>query len=206
MINGEKVIYFQKDYDSKERFCSYWHQIDEILSRKPQRILEVGIGNGFVAKYLKDKGSDVFTIDMIPALKPDIVASVKALPFLNGSFQVVACYEVLEHLPYREFKDSLIELTRISNHYVLLSLPDVTTVYRFNIELPKGIFFKKLIPHPFPRGNYHKYDGQHYWEIGRKGYPLKRIRSEIMSAGCKITKSYRVFENYYHRFFILEKQ
>ncbi len=202
----EKEIYLSEEYDSKERFCSYWHQINEILMIAPQRILEVGIGNGFVARYLRDKGSNVVTLDTIYSLKPDIVGSVRALPFSEDSFEVVACYEVLEHLPYDQFRSSLMELARISNRFVLISLPDVTTTYRVNIELPKGIRIKKLIPHPFPRADSHKFDGQHYWEIGRKDYSLAKIKAEIMSAGYKILKSYRVFENHYHHFFILEKQ
>jgi len=40
--------YFKKSYDTKARFISYWHQIDEIVQFNPTTILEIGIGNGFV--------------------------------------------------------------------------------------------------------------------------------------------------------------
>jgi len=38
--------YHYNNYDSKERFCSYWHQINEVLSPPSEQILEVGIRNG----------------------------------------------------------------------------------------------------------------------------------------------------------------
>ena len=52
--------------------------------------------------------------------------------------------------------------------------------------------------------NINKFDGEYYWEIGKAGYPLKRIIKEIQAVGFKIDKTYRVFEYPYHRFFILE--
>jgi len=50
-----------------------------------------------------------------------------------------------------------------------------------------------------------KFNGEHYWEIGKAGYPLNRIINEIQRAGFKIEETYRIFENPYHRFFILKK-
>ena len=49
------------------------------------------------------------------------------------------------------------------------------------------------------------FDGEHYWEIGKAGYPLNKIIKDIQKTGFKIEKTYRIFENPYHRFFILKK-
>jgi predicted SAM-dependent methyltransferase len=197
--------FFNRAYDSKERFCSYWHQIDEIFKVKPKRFLEVGIGNGFVSKYLKERGINVITLDVIYELVPDICGSVIELPFRKNAFDAVSCYEVLEHLPYNEFINVLKELSRITQKNIILSIPDATTVYRLNIEIPKLKPIKKLIYHPMPRSKRHEYDNEHYWEIGKKGYSLKKIKSEIYALGLNILKTYRIFEYYYHRIFILEK-
>ncbi len=197
--------YFNESYDTKERFISYWHQINEIISLKPKEVLEVGIGSGFVRRYLKEKGIDFTTLDIAYELQPDVAGSVLAIPFSRESFYVVACYEVLEHLPYENFVESLRELAHVSQRHIILCLPDVTTVYRINIELPRIKPIKRLIPHPFPRPTHHEFDGEHYWEIGKTYYPLKRIKLNIKQAGLKIVKTYRVFEFYYHRFFLLEK-
>jgi len=50
-----------------------------------------------------------------------------------------------------------------------------------------------------------KFDGEHYWEIGKEGYPLQKVMDEMRRAGFKIEKTYRVFEHPYHRFFVLAK-
>ena len=197
--------YFDIDYDSKERFCSYWHQINEIISLKPKKVIEIGIGTGFVARYLREKKLSITTLDIAHELRPDVAGSVLAIPFEEGSFDVVACCEVLEHLPYSQFSKALKEIHRVSQKHVVLSLPDVTTVYRINMELPRIRPIKKLISHPFHRPAQHAFDGEHYWEIGKIDYPLKRIELDIRQSGLKIIKTYRVFEFYYHRFFVLEK-
>ena len=202
----ESTHYLETEYDSKERFCSYWHQIDEIISCDPKNLLEIGKGNGFVAKYLQDRGINITDLDLLPQLKPHVTGSVLSIPFRTASFDVVSCCEVLEHLPFNEFTDALKEIARVSQGNIILSLPDVTTVYRFNIELPRIRPIKKLIPHPFPRPKPYKSDGQHHWEIGWKGYPLKKISSEIASVNLNIIKTFRVYEFYYHRFFVLEKK
>lgn len=195
--------YFHESYDTKERFISYWHQINEVISLKLKKVLEVGIGNGFVSRYLKEKGLDVTTLDIDQELKPDVVSSVLSIPFASKSFDVLTCCEVLEHLPYEDFTKALKEIYRVSQKYVILSLPDHTAVYRLNIELPRIGPIKKLIPHPFPRPTPHEFDGVHYWVIGKAQYPFARIESDIRNAGFKIIKTYRVFEFYGHRFFVL---
>ena len=140
------------------------------------------------------------------SLSQKVVAdSVLAIPFGKRSFDVVLCCEVLKHFPYAGFRRSIQELYRVSKRRVILSVPDVTMVYRINIELPRMKPIKRLIPHPFPRPAKLPLDGEHYWEIGMAGYPLKRITSDIANFGFAIDGSYRVFENYYHRRFCLRK-
>ncbi|MDD2672050.1 MAG: class I SAM-dependent methyltransferase [Syntrophales bacterium] len=196
---------FDRNYDTKERFCSYWHQIDEIISLKPKKMLEIGIGNGFVSKYLRDKKINLITLDMAHDLRPDTVGSVSAIPFRSESFDLVSCCEVLEHLPFEKFPETLKEIRRIAQGSVILSLPDVTTVYRIHIDLPKIKPIRRLVPHPFHRPVRHEFDGEHYWEIGKKGCPRGRIEFEISRSGLIIVKTYKVFEFPYHRFFVLRK-
>jgi len=198
--------YFNESYDSKERFISYWHQIDEIIKLTPQKVLEIGLGNRFVSIYLKERGINITTLDIDKKLNPDVAGSVLEIPFTDNSFDVVACYEVLEHLPYENFTEALSEICRVAKLYVILSIPDVRRVYRFYVHIPKVGVFKKLIPLPRLKSPTHNFDGEHYWEIGKAGYSFKKIISDIERAGFKIKKTYRIFENPYHRFFILKKE
>lgn len=93
----------------------------------------------------------------------------------------------------------------MSKQYVILSLPDVNRVYRIYLHIPKVGVIKKLIPLPRTRKPIHKFDGEHYWEIGKAGFPLEKVLNEIQKQGLQIQKTYRVFENPYHRLFILRK-
>ena len=197
--------YFNVSYDSKERFISYWHQINEIIKLEPEKVLEIGIGNGFVSKYLKERGVNVITLDIDKKLNPDKIGSVLNIPFTDSSFDVVSCYELLEHLPYENFYQAVSEIFRVSKSYSVLSLPDKNRVCRFYIQIHKIVISKKLLPLPRLNAPIHKFDGEHYWEIGKARYPLSKITKDIQRAGFKIEKTYRIFENPYHRFFILRK-
>ena len=44
----------------------------------------------------------------------------------------------------------------------------------------------------------------HFWNIGEKDHPLKKVMGDITEAGFEIEKTYRVIENPFHRFFILK--
>jgi len=198
--------YLSKSYDSKGRFISYWHQINEIVKLNPEKVLEIGIGSGFVSRYLKERGINVVTLDIDKRLTPDIVGSVLDIPLNDKTFDVVACYEVLEHLPFELFHKSLLEIFRVSKAYAVLSLPDVSRSYRIYIQIPKIGIFKRLITLPRLRKPVHKFDGEHYWEIGKMGYPLSKVIKEIQKSGFKIERTYRIFENPYHRFFVLSKE
>lgn len=198
-------LYFCKSYDTKERFISYWHQIDEVIKLNPKKALEIGVGNSFVSNYLKKRGINLITLDIDKRLNPDVLGSILQLPFPSAFFDVIICYEILEHLPYKDFNMSLSEIYRVSKSHAIFSIPDVTKVYRFNIQIPKIGEIKRLIPLFRLRNPVHKFYGEHYWEIGKAGYPFSKITKDIQKSGFKIEKTYRVFENPYHRFFILRK-
>ena len=204
-LQVEAEHYYRPGYDTKGRFGSYWHQINELAGTKAASMLEVGKGNGFISHYLRARGFNIQTLDIDPALQPTAVGSVLDIPFRDGAFEAVACYEVLEHLPFQYFSQGLAELCRVSSRMVLMSLPDNSRVYKVSARLPGIKEFKRLIPMPnvppptLPTG------GEHYWEIGVRGYPLAMVRQRIQDAGFQILKTYRVFEHVRHRFFILRK-
>ncbi len=194
--------HYGRRYDSKLRFGSYWHQIHEILRWQPASVLEVGIGNGFVSDYLRKRDVRLRTVDVNPELGPDLVASVLALPFADASFDVACSFETLEHIDYGHFPQAVAELARVARRAVLLSLPDVTRRLGVLLTLP-GWRFQKGIDLTLP-GRLHTFDGQHFWEIGKRGYPLSRILAVLRQQGLRISRCYRADENLYHRFIVAE--
>lgn len=192
-------------YVRKDRFLNYWYQIQAVLQLEPKTVLEVGSGDQTVALMLKKSGVVVTTVDLDEQLKPDVVASVDDLPLSNGQFDVVLCSEVLEHLPFEKFKIALSELGRVSKGSVVLGLPHAGGVVdgSFKIPLvPRFTFFFKI---PF-FWKKHVFNGEHYWELGKKGYSVEKIQKEIESCGFLITETRINADDPAHYLFILKKK
>lgn len=205
----QRQPYVAEDYETKGRFCSYWHQLDEIRKAMPRQdghILVIGKGSGFIDSYLRQLGYDVATLDIDAALAPSYCASVLDMPLLDGSVDLVVCCQVLEHLPFEQFDIALGEIRRVLSPggRLVLSLPDLTRTYKFLLQLPKLGQLAGVIPVPVPEflKKPWTYNGEHYWNIGNKGYPVRRIAAHIGSRGFTIEREFRVFEMSWHRFFI----
>lgn len=195
---------FEK-YCEEERFSSYWHQLKEILNTRSDSVLEIGIGDKVFGSYLKNNTTIKYTsVDAAGDLSPDYVADVTKLPFVDQSFDAVCAFEILEHLPFEKFITSLKEIGRVSKKNVIISLPHWGRHFSFKIRLP----FIKMIKFQY-KINFlpikHSFNGEHYWEIGKKDYKIKRIRETINNSGLKIVKDYVAFDSPYHHFFVLEK-
>ena len=197
--------YFDANYDSKDRFASYWHQINEVIQCEAQPVLEIGIGNGFLANYLRERGADLTTMDIDEDLDPDVVGSITDIPFEEGSFETIACFEVLEHIPYADFLQALREMRRVANQYVIFSIPDRGHMYWLQMKVP----FLGRINWTWSFQRFRSLDeplikGEHFWEVGVQDYTLERLTDDIEDVGYKIQKTYRVTEKVSHRFFVLE--
>ena len=187
--------YFADSYNTAERKRSFSLQIKLIEKTHPKSVLEIGIGNALVSQKLEKKGLSVTTLDIDKNLKPDIVADITKIPLPNNSFDTVAAFEVLEHLPFGKFLISLKQMRRVSKNFILFSVPDVTP----RVHFLKKIFKKpKLIPHCF--------DGQHYWEIGKKNYQIKKIIKNIKICKLKIKNTFIDESVTNRRFFVLGKK
>ena len=197
------IDYFSQNYSDKRRWMSYWHQIREILSFKPENVLIIGKGDGLIAEYLKLKNIKIITLDIDENIKPDIVASVIKMPFNDNEFDAVLCAQVLEHLPYEDFGKATLEIKRVAKKGAVISLPHFGPAIRIFLKIPFLPELKLSIKLPYPIK--HRFKGEHYWEIGKRNYPLKLIKSEMIKSGFSIKKDYTVFENPAHHFFILKK-
>jgi len=195
--------YFSNEYNDSKRWMSYWYQVKEVLACKPENVLVIGKGNGLVPEYLKLNGIKIITLDINKHLKPDVVASVLTMPLRDNAFDAVLCSQVLEHLPYGEFKKSLREIRRVTKYCAVISLPHFGPVIKFCLKIPLLPPLKFMVKLPYPRK--HVFKGEHYWEIGKRDYPLGRIRNDMKKSGFTVKNDYIVFENPLHHFFILKK-
>ena len=192
--------YFDANYDDEKRWISYFHQVKEVLIFEPESVLIIGKGNGLAAEYLKLNGIKVTTLDIDENLKPDVIASVVKMPFKDSEFDIALCAQVLEHLPYGDFKKSLLEIGRVAKLGAVISLPHFGPAIRFLFKFPFLPEIKFMIKIPYPKK--HIYKGEHYWEIGKREYPAEKIRADIKKCGFMIENDYVIFENPLHHFFI----
>ncbi len=90
-------------------------------------VLDVGCGSGEFLRWLPafqlKVGFDLSHEALIRAGSWGVQGSVAALPFPAASFDLVTCFEVLEHLSHETFPLALQELQRVSRKYIILSVP-----------------------------------------------------------------------------------
>jgi hypothetical protein len=186
------------------RWNSYWHQIVETTMLNPENVLIIGMGDNIVGEILMRQGITVYTFDFDKTLHPDFVGNITEIDsILQGKhFDAVLCCQVLEHLPYDNFENILRKLKLCADN-VIISLPHVC----FQLKLAlKYIFLLKLrylLHYVFVFKKQYKFNGEHYWEIGYKGYSKQKIRNSIQKY-FMIKKEFLVPHNNYHLFFILK--
>ena len=185
-------------YMTPRRWASLWHQVRLIDSLKPASVLEVGVGDLLLRTICKHLGFHFTTVDIDPALKPEIVASVSELPLESKSFDMSCAFQVLEHLPYQDALKGFQELCRVSRRDVLISLPNAARAYP--LELPISMFRRLRIFLPGPAWPYPAMIKSHHWELQRPGTSTKQVLRDF-GKSATLVQTFRVFQNPYHQFF-----
>jgi ubiquinone/menaquinone biosynthesis C-methylase UbiE len=109
--------------------------IAEIVALAPRTFLDAGCGEGFVAQRVIAAAPGVTltgcdlsagALAIARSTNPGaefVSGSVLELPFADDSFDVVGCFEVLEHLPGEMPRQALTEFARVAKRAVVLSVP-----------------------------------------------------------------------------------
>ncbi len=197
--------HYGRSYRSKDRWLSYYYQLSLVRSQAPRSVLEVGPGEGIVTDALRRDGIRVVTCDIAEDLQPDVVGSVTALPFADGEFELALAAEVLEHIQWQDVGAALRELRRVSASRVVVSLPHPGWVFSFEIKLPLLPRFGFLFQVPF-FWQEHRFNGEHYWELGKYGYPVRRFVACAKDAGLTLVSTHKYADDPVHRLFIFEKK
>jgi len=203
----EESHYSFGSYVTPKRWMSIWNQLDQVLSFSPSHVLEIGPGRGLFKAVVERYGIAVETVDIDSALAPDYVAKASALPLPSRSVDVACAFQVLEHMPFKESLRALSELCRVARKGVVLSLPDCKTRWPISITVPRLGLVRLSVPRPFYKHPPHAFDGQHYWEIGKRGYELPSVTEALNSASEGFgVRTFSVHEHPYHRFFVFTRE
>ncbi|WP_224086887.1 class I SAM-dependent methyltransferase [Nostoc sp. MS1] len=196
------------EYLSRDRFISYHHQLRLILNlgKQIKDILEIGIFNSIMTDLLRNKGYKVTTADIDSNLEPDILLDLTSDFYIEKDrYDAIVLFQVLEHLPYEQSEQALKKLAEATKKYLIVSLPYNSEFFAIQVKFS---FTKRsrylLINLPKFWSNKPKTD-EHFWEIGLKGYPKKRIHKSVAKAGLTIKQEFTDPIHPYHYFLVLEK-
>ena len=197
---------------------SYYLQMLTIRKLGVTSVLEIGPGENFVADYLRTLGVTYDTMDIVEQSKPMILGRLEDIDEQDylQRWQLVCAFQMLEHSPYELFVENIRKMSAMSSEYVFISVPYSCFGFTLSLKLAFGqsrrisktfsMHFPLFAPNRRYRDEYRKEFpwAVHYWEIGRRGFPLRRILTDIESQGLRIIDSFRS-ENPFH-FFILAKK
>lgn len=195
--------YSFESYDSLQRWASYWYQIRAALEREPRRVLEVGPGSGVFRSYLQNAGVEVLAADIDETRGPDYVADVSRLDELlpdGERFDIIAAFQILEHIPFERFEPALAGIAKRATH-ALISLPRNGWQIRWSVALgglKHSVGF--YLPYPYK----HRYNEQHHWELDRK-HSIRKV-TRIMREHFEVEQRFKIRENPYHYMWALRSK
>ena len=201
-IQHDPTDYYHPNYINPLRMSSYSYQYRLALTSGGNSFLNIGSANDVLRSLLIKQKKTVINLDLDLHTHPDVTAIFPYLPFKSSSFDVVLCFQTLEHLPFSMINSCFRELRRISKNNIIISVPDMSLSKR---EMIKYLIYK-ILNHPREWKKYksRKIDKEHFWEIGDGVINFKSLLSAIEGERLEITNHFRNRINSYHHFFVLK--
>ncbi len=136
---------------------NFYHSLYKLVKHiKPERILDVGCGEGFTLVNLRrnrigrqhegiDYSRDAIVLGkkLYPKLNIKL-GDIYRLPYRDSEFDLVVCTEVLEHV--KDPETALKEIKRVAKKYIALSVPNEPFFMLAN--LLRGKYLKTFGNHP----------------------------------------------------------
>lgn len=203
-VNGVEYTYDAEwiyELETEEHWRLYWSQqklMDPYLN-EGDSVLEIGVGSGFTANYLKSKGYDVTTIDIDEEKNADITANIVTYDF-EKTYDYISAFEVLEHIPFEEAKQVVKKVSEKCRKGFFLSVPQSEWIlFRGDFKIP--LIGRKHIEITFPRRRI--LETNHFWEIGKYNISLQQLDDIFSSNGFLLKERFKRFSRYF-MFFMRE--
>ena len=182
--------------ESEKHWRLYWQQqnIMEDLVDAGQHVLEIGVGSGFAANYLRSKNIAVTTLDIDEDKNPDIVANLVTYEF-QKVYDHILGFEVFEHIPFKEFKELLDTFGKICNGYLFISLPRNERVWiQCDVKLPilgnrrfEVTTLKRKITEP-----------HHFWEVDYGEFNKRYLENTFNQHGFEVFNCQKKFSKLFY--------
>lgn len=177
--NKENITYsYSSDWihklENSDHWLLYWNQAKLVFDyiQEKESILELGVGSGFTANYLKSKGYKVLTMDIDKEKTPDICANIVDYNFESKVDHVLA-FEIFEHIPFEEFCKVIKKLKTVINKYLIFSIPRNEKRY-LDIEI-NTILSSKKYRFSLKRIRNKLTTDHHFWELDYKKFSKKMV-------------------------------
>lgn len=205
MTQVEKSHYNHNAYQSPARYTSYFYQVAAVLKLEPKSLVDAGVGDGTFLNLARNQGISALGMDYDLSLKPSLCASILDIPLRDEVVDVFTAFQVLEHLPYEHLSVAVREMARVCRKGAVVSLPEFGNT-SFVLNIPFVRHLAGTLPRWLPVAPKHRFDGQHYWEIGKRGFPLARILRTFAESGLHCQETWVNPYWAYHRFFVFVKK
>ncbi len=210
----DQFNFSESDYLHQTDFLNWYRHffvIKEIFDFEPQKILEMGSGNGIVKNSLKSIIGEYKTMDINKELKPDYLSDIRNFnPELKEKFDCVLATDILEHIPYGDMAKSLenIFLYLERGGRAIIAIPHRADYFLFMLpfgsphvlRMPSKILSPVAIARRISKKSW--IDFFHCWEIGVGGIKKKSVEDAMKKVGFKIEKSKTLL---YVDFWVLHK-
>ena len=177
IVDGYKLTYSTNWINKLEKWDHwylYWNQaaLVEQYVDKNQKIIEAGVGTGFLSNYLKSRGWECETIDIDSEKKPDYVEDITSVDFSALGANCVLAFEIFEHLPFPLFKKSIRNLAAANAQTIIFSVP-----WSARCLAEVYLRFPKINPLSFSVSMKKRKitTSNHFWELMKRGVTKRSV-------------------------------
>ncbi|MBX3606835.1 MAG: methyltransferase domain-containing protein [Piscinibacter sp.] len=113
-IDPHQFTLTQKQYLAGLDFFTWtrhFHVVKDLVAQVDGDVFEVGTGDGVVRRCVEPFVRSYTVMDLNPNLRPEVHGNLlEPQPALAGRFDAAVCTEVLEHLPFAQFRTGIANL------------------------------------------------------------------------------------------------
>ena len=130
-LDGTKSNYFGDFFDWEKRKNTFIAEAGRMIQRfKPKKVLDIGCALGFFVQGFNECGIEAHGVDIsewaIKHAKPNcqvVDICEQKLPFEDNYFDLVTCYDILEHIPVQFHEFVFSEINRVCSKTLYIHQP-----------------------------------------------------------------------------------